>query len=167
MIQQRKKSERKRRLTSDELVFQPWFLSSDIANEIRVLIPPGYQRKMRDYFDNFGCMSCHRADRLYGGNGMCHLCETKIRTRIRKCIQRRLDGSVEIVQPDLFMKEPNKVKKLLRGIELGKSKTKTRSRKGRGHLNPALDVYRSLTDSRRSVPVIPPLGDPVDSKSAL
>jgi hypothetical protein len=29
---------------------------------MRVLIPPGYQRKMQDYFDIYGCMRCNRED---------------------------------------------------------------------------------------------------------
>ena len=94
---------RKKRLTADELLFQPWFLSSEIAQAIRVLIPPGYDRKMRDYFDSYGCMRCNREDAVYQSNGMCKLCANMIRIRLRKCIQRRLGGGAEIASAGVFV----------------------------------------------------------------
>lgn len=46
MTQQRSGRMRPRkRLTADELLFQPWFLSSEIAQAIRVLIPRAIKEK--------------------------------------------------------------------------------------------------------------------------
>lgn len=138
----------RKRLTADELLFQPWFLSSEIAQAMRVLIPPGYQRKMRDYFDAYGCMRCNREDVVYQSNGMCKLCANVIRTRLRKCIRRRLEGPREIVPAPVFVGIPNRASKLLQGISRGASPAKGRLRNLGGPPNPALDAYRTLVDTR-------------------
>jgi len=134
----------RKRLTADELLFQPWFLSWEIAQAIRVLIPPGYQRKMRDYFDTCGCMRCNREDAVYQGNGMCKLCAGMIRIRLRKCIQKRLAGPREIVPAHVFVGVPNRASKLLQGISRGERPTNRRPRNQSGPPNPALDAYKTL-----------------------
>ena len=134
--------------TADELLFQPWFLSSEIAQAIRVLIPPGYQRKMRDYFDVYGCMRCNRGDAVYQANGFCRLCHNMIGIRIRKCIRRRLVGSREIVVPEAFVGAANKASKLLRGVSHGQRKARAVSSNKHIPKNPALDVYQTLIDER-------------------
>lgn len=135
--------QRKKRLTADELLFQPWFLSSEIAQAIRVLIPPGYDRKMRDYFDSYGCMRCNREDAVYQSNGMCKLCANMIRIRLRKCIQRRLGGGAEIASAGVFVGAPQNASKLLQGISRGRRQVH-RPRRQSGPSNPALDAYNRL-----------------------
>lgn len=136
----------RKRLTADELLFQPWFLSWEIAQAIRVLIPPGYQRKMRDYFDAYGCMRCNRKDAVYQSNGMCKLCAGMIRIRLRKCIQRRLTGPGEIVPAHVFVGIPNRASQLLRGISRGERAMNRRPRNQNGPPNPALDAYKTLVE---------------------
>ena len=147
--QRRSKMKGRKRLTADELLFQPWFLSSEITQAIRVLIPPGYQRKMRDYFDSYGCIRCNRENALYQANGFCRLCHNVIRTRLRKCIQRRLEGSQEIVAPRVFVGAPNRARKLLQGISRGHREAKRLPRNQSVPQNPALDTYRTLIDTRQ------------------
>lgn len=148
MTQQRSGRMRPRkRLTADELLFQPWFLSSEIAQAIRVLIPPGYQRKMRDYFDAYGCMRCNREDAVYQSNGMCKSCANIIRIRLRKCIQRRLEGPREIMPACVFVGIPNQASKLLRGVSHGERRVNRRLRNQSGPPNPALDAYKTLVKS--------------------
>jgi hypothetical protein len=150
MTQQRRgKRKGRKRLTADELLFQPWFLSSEITQAIRVLIPPGYQRKMRDYFDVYGCMRCNRENAAYQANGFCRLCHNMIRIRIRKCIQLRLEGSQEIASPRVFIGASNKARKLLQGISHGRRDAKRLSRNQSVPQNPALDTYRTLVDMRQ------------------
>lgn len=143
------RTQRRKRLTADELLFQPWFLSSEIAQAIRVLIPTGYQRKMRDYFDSYGCMRCDREDGVYQSNGMCKLCANIIRTRLRKCIQRRLGAHGEIASAGVFVGAPKKASKLLQGISRG-SRKKLGLRSQTGPSNPALDAYNRLGDRQPS-----------------
>lgn len=143
--------QRRKRLRADELLFQPWFLSFEIAQAIRVLIPPGYQRKMRDYFDSYGCMRCNREDGVYQSNGMCKLCANMIRIRLRKCIQQRLEGNAEIASAGVFVGAPQKASKLLQGISRG-SRERHRPRRRSGPSNPALDAYNRLGDRQPSVP---------------
>ena len=139
----------KKRLTADELLFQPWFLSLEIAQAIRVLIPPGYQRKMRDYFDAYGCMRCNREDAVYQSNGMCKSCANTIRIRLRKCVRRRLEGPSEIVPARMFFGIPIRASKLLQGISRGGSPKKG-PRNHSGPPNPALDAYKTLVDPCRA-----------------
>lgn len=140
---------RRKRLTADELLFQPWFLSSEIAQAIRVLIPPGYERKMRDYFDSYGCMRCTRIDAVYQSNGMCKRCANLIRIRLRKCIQRRLEETAGIASAGVFVGAPQKASKLLQGISRG-SRVKLRPRKETRPSNPASDAYNRLGDRQAS-----------------
>jgi hypothetical protein len=147
--QRRSKMKGRKRLTADELLFQPWFLSAEITQAIRVLIPPGYQRKMRDYFDRYGCIRCERENAVYQANGFCRLCHNMIRIRIRKCIQRRLEGSQQIVAPRVFVGASNKARKLLQGISHGHREAKRLPRNQDIPQNPALDAYRTLVDMRR------------------
>lgn len=135
---------RRKRTTSDDLLFQPWFLSKEIAQAIRVLIPPGYHRKMRDYFDTYGCLRCNRGDIVYHANGMCHSCSNMTRIRLRKCVQRRLEGSGDIVTAKLFLGKPGKARKLLQGVSHGDHVGKRRPRNL--GVNPAVEAYNSLID---------------------
>jgi hypothetical protein len=143
----RGKTKIRKRPTADELLFQPWFLSAEITQAIRVLIPPGYQSKMRDYFDVYGCMRCTREGVVYQANGFCRLCHNLIRIRIRKCIQRRLEGSQEIMAPGVFVGASNKARKLLQGISHGHREAKPLPRNQRVPQNPALDAYKTLIDA--------------------
>ena len=148
------RTQRRKRLTADELLFQPWFLSSEIAQTIRVLIPTGYQRKMRDYFDSYRCMRCNREDGVYQSNGMCKLCANIIRIRLRKCIQRRLGADAEIASAGVFVGAPKKASKLLQGISRG-SREKLRPPGQIGPGNPVLDAYNRLGERQASQPSRP------------
>jgi hypothetical protein len=135
---------RRKRLTADELLFQPWFLSSEIAQAIRILIPPGYERTMRDYFDAYGCMRCNREDAVYQSNGMCKSCANVIRIRLRQCIRRRLEGPREIVPARVFVGIPNRASRLLQGISRGVPQS-------RGLETAAVRLTLHSTPTRRSL----------------
>jgi len=101
------------RFTSDELVHQPWFLPRQSYLAIDALIPPGYRKKMRAYFDDYGCMICGGVNVVYCANGMCIPCFQTIGRRLRRSVRRRLTGKPDD-RADLFMlRRANLAKKLL------------------------------------------------------
>ena len=72
-----------------------------------------------------------------------------IRIRLRRCIQRRLEGSLEIVAPTVFVGAPNRARKLLQGISRGHREPKRLPRNQSVPQNPALDTYRTLVDIKQ------------------
>jgi hypothetical protein len=110
----RNPKKRSNRFTSNELVFQPWFLPRHSQLAINSLIPPGYRNKMRAYFDDYGCMICGGTDVIYDCTGMCIPCHHTIVRRLRRCVRRRMakkpDG-----RADLFMLRRAKLAKKLLG----------------------------------------------------
>ncbi len=102
------------RFTSDELVFQPWFLPKQSCLTINGLIPPGYRNKMRAYFDDYGCMICGHVNVLYRANGMCIPCHQTVIRRLRRSVRRRITGKPDN-RSDLFMLRRAKLAKKLLG----------------------------------------------------
>ena len=83
-------SERRRtRKLLDDIFVQPWFVDRDTAAAIRHIIPEHVFRKMRLYFDDWGCLVCRSKGRPYGANGMCNLCTTRIHKRLAGCLKKR------------------------------------------------------------------------------
>ena len=80
-------------LTSDELLLQPWFLSKRVQLAIRSLVPPDYHRKMRDFFDDYGCMICG-SEEDYEANGMCVRCNQNVRYMLASSARRRLKSTL-------------------------------------------------------------------------
>ena len=101
-----------RRLPSDEMLFQPWFLSKRVQLAIRSLVPPSYWKRMRDFFDDYGCMICG-TDQNYLSNGMCNPCNAKVRRGLLSSARRRLKSTLE-QRVDLdFLRQARLAKKLL------------------------------------------------------
>jgi hypothetical protein len=76
-------------LTSDELLLQPWFLSMAVQTKMTALVPPSYRQKMRDFYDDYGCMVCGGHLR-YQANGMCCVCNNVVRYKLKLSANRRL-----------------------------------------------------------------------------
>jgi hypothetical protein len=102
------------RFTSNELVFQPWFLPKCSRLAINAIIPPGYRNKMRAYFDDYGCMVCGGMDLVYDSNGMCIRCHQTVVRRLRQSVRRRMTGKPDD-RADLFMQRRAKLAKKLLG----------------------------------------------------
>jgi hypothetical protein len=104
-----------KRLTSDELLFQPWFLSKRVQSAVRSLVPPSFRTRMRDFFDDYGCMICS-SDERYEANGMCLRCNQKVRGMIEASARRRLKTTLaRRLNPDLL--RPARIaKRLLRNF---------------------------------------------------
>jgi hypothetical protein len=114
---------RSNRFSRDELIFQPWFLPKHSHLAINSMIPPGYRNKMRNYFDDYGCMICGEMDLVYASNGMCVGCHGTIRKRILRCVGRRVSRKPDN-RVDLFMIRRAKLAKKI----LGKFSPKWRAR---------------------------------------
>jgi hypothetical protein len=126
---------RSNRFTSDELVFQPWFLPRHSRLAIDALIPPGYREKMRAYFDDYGCMICGRTNVIYDANGMCSRCHQTIRRRLRRSVRSRMTGKPDD-RADLFMLRRAKLAKKL----LGRFSPDWRARSLRHRLDTSLSI---------------------------
>lgn len=76
-------------LTFDELLLQPWFLTARVQRAVNALVPPSYRQKMRDFYDDYGCMICGGTLR-YMANGMCFVCNGIVRRKLAASANRRL-----------------------------------------------------------------------------
>jgi hypothetical protein len=74
-------------LACDELMLQPWFLTSRVQRRITGLVPPSYRQKMRDFYDDYGCMICGGSDGNHYANGMCIVCNGSVRRRLSDCAE--------------------------------------------------------------------------------
>lgn len=80
-----------RSLTAEDIAdaaWQPWFLPQAVAHKITQIVPPGYRKRFRFYFDDFGCLACGRKDRPYRSLGFCEVCHSKITIRMRHTLKR-------------------------------------------------------------------------------
>jgi hypothetical protein len=111
-----RKCTRSRASSREDVIFQPWFLSGNIAQAIRRLVPPGYSLKMRDYFAQWGCMRCSSKHARYGAIGFCDLCHTKLRRRLRTCIKRRANATTPNQYGLKYLTDGRIAQKLLRGL---------------------------------------------------
>lgn len=75
-------------LILDKVLLQPWFLPSRIAVRIHELVPLVFYKKMRYFFDDYGCMVCGK-DREYHSNGMCVDCHHRVIRRLARSVKRR------------------------------------------------------------------------------
>jgi hypothetical protein len=81
-------------LSYDELMLQPWFLTARVQRRITGLVPPSYRQKMRDFYDDYGCMICGGSDGNHYANGMCIVCNGSVRRRLLSSATRRLSATV-------------------------------------------------------------------------
>lgn len=80
-------------LSEDAL--QPWFLPYALSRKIRRILPNDYWRKMRYYFDDYGCLRCERKSVPYGINGLCRVCYKLILHRISFALGSRRKPGVK------------------------------------------------------------------------
>jgi hypothetical protein len=107
---------RRELLSTEELLFQPWFLSRRTASTIRWLVPPDYREKMHDYFDDYGCMRCGRLDVPYRSNGMCQRCGKNIYDKVRRSALRRMKERLPKRYGKEFMSKARLARRILRGF---------------------------------------------------
>jgi hypothetical protein len=55
-----------------------------LRKAIERLLPAGHHQRLRQYFENYGCLRCSRNNVIYGANGFCLLCIRMIGKRLKK-----------------------------------------------------------------------------------
>jgi hypothetical protein len=108
----------------------PLFLTAKLRKSIERLLPIGHHRRLRLYFDTYGCLGCLRSDVIYGGNGFCKLCLIKIEKRLRK-VDIELQARFSDPLPDLeeaYLRPYNSARQLLADLvpKMGKRSTQRR-----------------------------------------
>lgn len=71
-----------------DVAWQPWFLPKDISQRIIPLIPPGYRKRFRFCFDDFGCFRCGRKDIAYRSLGFCQNCHSQLTKWLKMSMKR-------------------------------------------------------------------------------
>ena len=89
------KKEARDRHTLSEVALQPWFLPRELSWKIRCILPNDYWRKMRYYFDDYGCLRCAQKSVVYGFNGLCRVCYKLIVHRIGFALASRGETGVK------------------------------------------------------------------------
>src|ERR1700739_4873981 len=78
----------------------PMFVTIRLRKAIEKLLPAEHYKRLRLYFDTYGCLSCRRKTMIYGANGFCKPCLGTIEKRLRR-LDAKLQASVRVRQPDL------------------------------------------------------------------
>lgn len=99
-----------------DAAWQPWLLPKKVSQRIVPLIPPGYRKRFRFYFDQFGCMSCKRKHIPYRSLGFCEICHSDIALRMRRIIKRhRKELAVDRASPRVrwYLEQIDRAQELL------------------------------------------------------
>ena len=78
----------------------PMFVTIKLRKAIEKLLPVEHYKRLRLYFDTYGCLACRRKAMIYGANGFCKPCLGTIEKRLR-ILDGKLQASVPVRQPDL------------------------------------------------------------------
>lgn len=71
-----------------DAAWQPWFLPKEVSKRIISLIPPGYRKRFRLYFDDYGCLRCGRTDIRFRALGFCENCHSLVTKRMCRSMKR-------------------------------------------------------------------------------
>jgi len=134
-------TKRRDKIREDESLLLPWFLSKRATLAIRSNVPKHYQIRMRNYFDDYGCLRCGTHRGQHKGNGLCSRCSGFILARLKRSYERRERPKLSHYAKDLLNKAHDAealLKDLLewKGPALLPSRIKTSSSQ-----NPALEVF--------------------------
>lgn len=108
-----------RAFTSEDIAdaaWQPWFLPKEVSQKIVQIVPPGYRKRFRHYFDDFGCMGCGRKDVPYRSLGFCETCHSKVTVRMRRSMKsHRRELGVTRTTPRIrwYVEQVNRAQELL------------------------------------------------------
>jgi hypothetical protein len=128
--------------TVEKVLFQPWFLPKRVTFAIHSLVPPAFWTKMRNFFDDYGCIICGK-ETGYHSNGMCKNCFDKTRKKLAQSVKRHL-GPARRRRIDLELFRQQKLAKKLLGRFCDSNQASKRRRRI-GVPTPANPVYEALT----------------------
>jgi hypothetical protein len=72
-----------------EQLLLPWLLTKRAYLAMRSIVPRDYQRRMRYYFDDYGCLRCGLHRGSHKSNGFCSRCCRLVAMRLNRCCERR------------------------------------------------------------------------------
>jgi hypothetical protein len=104
------------RITTDDLLLQPWFLPLRIARAMRSLLPPDFRKRLHDAFDDYGCLRCGRTNVPYRSHGMCDKCIMTIAHKVYTAASRRSKERMARRYGKEFVSNERHAKRLLRGL---------------------------------------------------
>ena len=96
---------------AEKVLLQPWFLPRRVTFAIHGLVPVDFWKKMRNVFDDYGCLICG-AGSNYHSNGMCRSCNTRTREKVLSSALRHA-GRGRKLRLDLELFRQDAAKKLL------------------------------------------------------
>jgi hypothetical protein len=140
-------SKKNRRRSDMEMQFLlPCLLTKRAYLAMRSIVPRDFQRRMRYYYDDHGCLRCgfHRGP--HKANGFCLRCCSLVTTRLKRCHDRRKNRKQSRYAQDLLSKG-HQAKALLKDLLQWKGsdptviRTKTLISK-----NPALETFDRLRE---------------------
>jgi hypothetical protein len=111
----------------EKAIFQPWFLPHATSVEILRLLPGHWKKRMRYYFDYYGCLRCDRKDLMHGGNGFCIKCHEIVSRRLMFTVRRhfkKLPAGEAYPGLTEFLSAPKLARQLLRGLVRGRRSAK-------------------------------------------
>jgi hypothetical protein len=100
--------------------FPPWFLEKKVLKKVRGMLPDYYHKRLRYYFDVFGCIRCGRKDVIYSCGGLCLGCQWTINNRLKKSdkeMKRHYGASERRLPSAQFLKRYTTAQELLRGFK--------------------------------------------------
>ena len=106
--------------TSRIAFFPPWFLEKKVLRKIRRMLPDYYHKRLRYYFDAFGCIRCGRKDVIYSCGGLCLGCQWTINNRLKKSdaeMKRHYGGNKSWLPSADFLKRYTTARELLRDFK--------------------------------------------------
>lgn len=120
---------RSKKITTKDLLLQPWFLPKRIAVAMQSLLPPDFRRRMHDMFDDYGCLRCRRTDVPYRSHGMCEKCANTVLHMV--CTSAKLRSKDRLVRRygKNLVANQRSAKMLLRGFAYQGAPTLKRRRK--------------------------------------
>jgi ribosomal protein S14 len=124
-----------------ELLLEPWFLPFKATRVILSSLPPNYRRRLRDVFDDYGCLRCGRSDVVYASNGMCRQCLMLVVHRLRTCAMRRSKERTARRYGKEFMAKATQARKLLSDIRRDFGSIDRPARQSVKLRNPVLDAF--------------------------
>jgi hypothetical protein len=129
--------------TAEKILFQPWFLPPKVAFAIHAIVPRDYWNKMRNFFDDYGCLICGN-EFEYHSNGMCKNCYDKTRKKLAQSVKRRLKLGTKLPLALVLFRQEKLANKLLRRYGARPRRVRSRRSEIPGQTNPVYDALRSL-----------------------
>ena len=108
----------------------PLFVTAKVRRAIERLLPTDHHRRLRKYFEVYGCLHCSRKNLIYGANGFCELCITMIGKRLRK-LDQTLQAELLPAAPkaeEIYLESYNDARRLLADLRRKAGKAPERAK---------------------------------------